>query len=601
MKVNPSPPAQMSLEPLLTQLTEAGLVRVAQHQPELEYLFRHALIQDAAYASLLKRDRTALHRTVGETLEALFPDQREELAPVLARHFLESGDLPRALAYFRQAGDKAASAYANTEAIDLYGRALEVALSHPTLTTSEMLRHCFAQRGRAQELNALYPAALDTYKQMEHVAHERGDQTLELDAVMSQATLYTTWTPLYNPAAGQVFLARAQALAQTQNDPATEARILWNMMWLHNANDQHEAAIAVGEQGLTIARAHNLTMQIAFLLNDIQSSYRQLGQHQRARAVLDEARALWRELGNRVMLADNLSMSAFMMAREFNDLSQAEQYLHESLTISRSINNHAGEARNLWMMGSLACFAGRLRAGLPHLRDAERITRQHGLSQFHGNVLLELLNTYTALCAPRYAQTTLRQLHALVGSNISTEYAYFYQGMLGRIEAQLGHVAAAHQALAELQRLNPPDKAFVQLTHREILWQAGAYAQLETLCAEALRTLNHYENNLLADGFLLYQGRAQLALGQPQHALATLEAARQMPLAEQKQLYLWAILFNLARAEAACGQAAQAADHLHQARAIVSALAADIDDPALRDEFLSSPEVSQIMAVAAIN
>ncbi len=61
----------MSLRTRLSALEASGLIRLAQVEPEIEYLFRHALVQDAAYASLLKADRRILHRTVGEAL-ALF-------------------------------------------------------------------------------------------------------------------------------------------------------------------------------------------------------------------------------------------------------------------------------------------------------------------------------------------------------------------------------------------------------------------------------------------------------------------------------------------------------------------------------------------------
>ena len=57
----------------LDTLESKGLIRLAAIDPELEYLFRHALVQDAAYESLLKQERRALHRQVGEALEQLYP------------------------------------------------------------------------------------------------------------------------------------------------------------------------------------------------------------------------------------------------------------------------------------------------------------------------------------------------------------------------------------------------------------------------------------------------------------------------------------------------------------------------------------------------
>jgi predicted ATPase len=52
----------------LTALETSGLIRRLQVQPEIEYLFRHALVQEATYASLLRQDRKQLHRSVGEAI-----------------------------------------------------------------------------------------------------------------------------------------------------------------------------------------------------------------------------------------------------------------------------------------------------------------------------------------------------------------------------------------------------------------------------------------------------------------------------------------------------------------------------------------------------
>jgi len=76
----------------LTQLESHGLIRLAATQPELEYLFRHALVQDAAYASLVKADRKQLHLAVGEALESLYPEQvaSRELAPDAEKRALDN-------------------------------------------------------------------------------------------------------------------------------------------------------------------------------------------------------------------------------------------------------------------------------------------------------------------------------------------------------------------------------------------------------------------------------------------------------------------------------------------------------------------------------
>lgn len=71
----------------LTLAEAQGLIRPAQLHPELEYLFRHNLVQAASYESLLRHDRRRLHHVIGEKLEATYPDRCEELAASLAYHF----------------------------------------------------------------------------------------------------------------------------------------------------------------------------------------------------------------------------------------------------------------------------------------------------------------------------------------------------------------------------------------------------------------------------------------------------------------------------------------------------------------------------------
>jgi serine phosphatase RsbU (regulator of sigma subunit) len=114
----------MSLSDHLTNLESAGLIRLAQLEPDLEYLFRHALVQDAAYASLLTADQKQLHLAVGVALEELYPDQLEKHAAMLARHFARAGEDRQAHKYFILAGEASLSTYANQEAEAHFRRAL---------------------------------------------------------------------------------------------------------------------------------------------------------------------------------------------------------------------------------------------------------------------------------------------------------------------------------------------------------------------------------------------------------------------------------------------------------------------------------------------
>ena len=77
---------------------------------EVEYSFKHSLVRDAAYTSLMHHERRRLHLLVGEALEHM-SSERSELAPLLARHFREAGETTRARPYLVLAGNAAAARY----------------------------------------------------------------------------------------------------------------------------------------------------------------------------------------------------------------------------------------------------------------------------------------------------------------------------------------------------------------------------------------------------------------------------------------------------------------------------------------------------------
>jgi len=92
--------------------------------PRSRYLFKHALIQDAAYQSLLKRTRQQYHQQVAKLLEDRFPEVASTQPELVAHHYTEANCATQAIAYWHKAGAAAASKSANLEAIDQFRRGL---------------------------------------------------------------------------------------------------------------------------------------------------------------------------------------------------------------------------------------------------------------------------------------------------------------------------------------------------------------------------------------------------------------------------------------------------------------------------------------------
>lgn len=164
-------------------LEAKGLVRLATVQPEIEYLFRHWLVQDAAYGSLLKQERRQLHARVGEALEDLYPERREELAAILAMHFETAGETEKAIDYHVAAGNYGIQRSAVAEAFAAFDRAAAL-LPRPSPSDSRAARRRRVEilLGRAQAGYSFRPPA-ESFADLEAIAPDAAQLAdPELDA-----------------------------------------------------------------------------------------------------------------------------------------------------------------------------------------------------------------------------------------------------------------------------------------------------------------------------------------------------------------------------------------------------------------------------------
>ena len=171
----PSPEQIEDVEPHLGILTYEELVRERVHDPELEYIFKHALTQEAAYELLLIRRRKVLHRRAGEVLERLYPKQRGELASALAYHFRLGEDWQRAADYAIGAGAQAVKVFAMNEALAYYDNAYE-ALKKVSEASSEQLCDVILGWTPAALKLKPYQDVVDRLEEAEKIARELGDE-----------------------------------------------------------------------------------------------------------------------------------------------------------------------------------------------------------------------------------------------------------------------------------------------------------------------------------------------------------------------------------------------------------------------------------------
>jgi hypothetical protein len=580
----------------LNTLEGSGLIGVAQMTPELEYLFRHALIQDAAYESLLKADRKHLHRRVAETLEQLYPAQREELAAVLAQHFAGADDDARALVYFTLAGDVAARIYANAEAVMHYSRALECAARLPTITTEQLL-HLYTSRGRALQLSNQHAHALENYRELASVARGRGDRQLELASLMARATLRATPNPLYDLERGQALLEEARTLAHALNDRQAESKALWNLMLLNYFAGQLRASINFGEQSLALARELGLREQLAFTLNDLTRSYGALGQFAAAEAVSVEARALWEELGNLPMLADNLNSQSenLYFAGEYDrSLALAE----EGFRVSLSAHNQWGQSYSLWMQSYVYLDRGEVSEGLARLERSLELGQQAGFLPVRVAGYVELALVNAVLGNIERGLETCRQASTYLDSSTAWVRPWVLS-IQARIQVLARNLSEARALIQESraainpENFNSPMPQLMGLAEGELAFSEQAYARVVVVTDDLLNRLRQfgiYPGRAEA-GWL--KGRALMALNRADDAHQTLIEARREAEHQNLRRVLWRILLTLSDIADQRAQPAEAQRLRREAQAC-AAFIADHCPPELRESFLNLPDVKRV-------
>jgi len=207
---------ETALKHALAQLEQAELVFRRGEPPEAVYSFKHALVRDAAYESLLKSRRQQLHGQIARALEERFADIVASQPEIVARHFTEAGLVDPAIDYWLKAGHLALSRSANAEAVKHLGQGIE--LTQSQAPTGERLRK-----------------ELDFY--------------LALGPAMAATEGYAT------PETLRVF-SRARDLLGDRGTPTEQMTVLWGVYLAHSMRGENIAARDVAHRCLALAAGH---------------------------------------------------------------------------------------------------------------------------------------------------------------------------------------------------------------------------------------------------------------------------------------------------------------------------------------------------------
>jgi class 3 adenylate cyclase/predicted ATPase/ABC-type cobalamin/Fe3+-siderophores transport system ATPase subunit len=181
--------ARSDVERLLGRLVESGLVLERKGLPGVSYAFKHALVQDAAYDSLLKENRRTLHAKIANVLQSTSTWALETNPEILAHHYTEAGLVDQAVEYWKRAGQRTAARSANIEAVNHLTKALQLLRTTPNATGRD--------RQEVSVLTMLGPVLLatkgyaapeveETYAEAQKLARDIGDKTQLLAVLLGQ-------------------------------------------------------------------------------------------------------------------------------------------------------------------------------------------------------------------------------------------------------------------------------------------------------------------------------------------------------------------------------------------------------------------------------
>jgi class 3 adenylate cyclase/tetratricopeptide (TPR) repeat protein len=222
----------------LDQLTEAGLVFRRGTPPHATFIFKHALVQDAAYSTLLRSQRKELHARIGRVLEDLYPETAETQPEILAHHFTHAGLIDVAVEYWQKAGERSLQRSANAEASAHLTHAIDLVRSLPA-ENERNHRELRLQMALGSATRAIKGHAAEETLHVYSRARDLLDDTIA--AKEQVAVLYGLWT--INVVRGEYLpgLAVAQqalAVAAESQDPEAAAfahRMMGLTLWATGA------------------------------------------------------------------------------------------------------------------------------------------------------------------------------------------------------------------------------------------------------------------------------------------------------------------------------------------------------------------------------
>jgi tetratricopeptide (TPR) repeat protein len=551
-----------TLQDELDHLVAAEVLYQRGLPPRATYLFKHALVRDAAYASLLKRTRQQYHRQIASAVEEQFPETVVAQPELLASHLTMGEAWERAFGYLVRSGDKARHVYANQEAITWYTQAIDAsARSTPALEAAQLLP-AYEGRGLTWMLLTRYDEAIADFQMMRQMACAAGDQHKEGESLGHLAYVYwLTFSEAHTPLLEQ-YAQEALQLARHTGDHKTLARSLINLGAVDQVRGQLREADHKFTEALHLSRRQGYQDSLAHALvflcmqASLQGKFHtgmQLGQEGVgiARAIHDG----FTELRTLAFLCQTCWGAGHY--------SQALTLLHDGMT-------KAQERQNTFIVGRLTNTLGwfsRECGAVPRAVELDRESVELGRAARIANVeisaLINLGLDYLALGQYTRARTAL-------------------QPTLERVQREAFGVHKWRWNIRLLMGL------------AELAYATGAYEHALRYVDEGLREAQETSSQkYVALGWAL-RGKIAAQWGDAETAGTALQRAVALAEALQSPMLLYPMAYDLGCWHERAGQEWEATALYKKAHASIAQITAALEDDALRAAFLQSALVQTI-------
>ncbi len=545
-----------AVRPALSLLEERGLITPEERGEDL-FAFRHGLIRDTVYGTLLQSTRQDLHRRVGQAMEILYQTRLEEQAEVLAYHFSEGRLAAKAIPYLLEAGGRAAARFANEEAIRFYTRALEFLQEGGDGAEYRVRAH----RGLGDVLGFVgqYEAAVQEY--LAALALEEKEARPAASRRIADLKRRIARTYLRQGNQEEALRWLQQALRELDRDPGAamaveRARVYNDLGWLHFRRGEMHEALAWTTRCLSIVEGTDHYGELAAAYNRLVGMYFRLGDWEQARDYAERGLRLRQRMGDTYGLAlsyTNLGGLAMFLG----DWEQAIAHNLRSLELKERLGDVPGQRSSCSNLGLIyllkGAFAEAERYLLRALDLAQEIREHWGMTQTLANLArLDLARGQWDQALDRLAEAA-RLAEEAGAAEQQAELAWLRAEALlglGRAEEALDQ---AHRAVQMADRLGDPSERGVAQRVLGAAWASlGASDRAEEALQRSLELLTEARNR--------YElGRTYSELGRLRRRQGLLDEAR---------------------------------DNLEKALAVFRHLGAAHDERAVSGELLSLPSAS---------